>query len=113
MYGVRQLSTLAGVSPRTLHFDDQIGLLSLTMIEENGCRRRNSYSDADQLRIGEEGEAVYRDLVTTLDQDPGSEIVQKIVTRWPQHLRCFYEPTVEVLRLSRLVLIPQRLRAAP
>ncbi len=33
-----------------------------------------------------------------MDQDPGSEVVQKIVARWHQHLRYFYEPSVEMLR---------------
>jgi len=62
------------------------------------ARRWKSYSDADKKRIGEEGEAVYRDLLAVMDQDPGSEVVQKIVARWHQHLRYFYEPNVELLR---------------
>lgn len=207
MYTVKQLSSLAGVSPRTLHYYDEIGLLKPTTVEENGYRRygeqavfqlqqilfykelglsldkireivgrpdfdllqalerhksalRNrqehlvrlietvdqtishlkgktkmndqklfevfsedqqkeyekeaaerwpetykesarrwkSYTDAEKKRIGEEGEAVYRDLVAAMDQDPGSEIVQKIVARWHPHLRYFYEPGVELLR---------------
>ena len=207
MYTVKQLSSLAGVSPRTLHYYDEIGLLKPTTVEENGYRRygeqavfqlqqilfykelglsldkigeivgrpdfdllqalerhksalRNrqehlvrlietvdqtishlkgktkmndqklfevfsedqqkeyekeaaerwpetykenarrwkSYTDADKKRIGEEGEAVYRDLVAAMDQGPGSEIVQKIVARWHEHLRYFYEPGVELLR---------------
>ncbi len=65
---------------------------------QESARRWKSYTDADKARIGEEGEAVYRDLVAALDQDPGSEVVQKIVARWHKHLRYFYEPTVEVLR---------------
>ena len=62
------------------------------------ARRWKSYSGADKKRIGEEGEAVYRDLLKVMDQDPGSEVVQKIVARWHQHLRYFYEPNVELLR---------------
>lgn len=38
MYTVKQLSELAGVSPRTLHYYDQIGLLNPTKIGENGYR---------------------------------------------------------------------------
>ncbi len=65
---------------------------------KESARRWKSYTDADKKRIGEEGEAVYRDLVAALDQDPGSESVQKIVARWHQHLRYFYEPDGELLR---------------
>ena len=39
MYTVKQLSSLAGVSTRTLHYYDEIGLLKPTTIEENGYRR--------------------------------------------------------------------------
>ncbi|MRS05895.1 MerR family transcriptional regulator, partial [bacterium] len=207
MYTVKQLSSLAGVSARTLHYYDEIGLLKPTAVEENGyrrygeqavyllqqilfykemgfslekihemvnrpdfnllraleqhksalhsrqehlsrlidtvdqtishlrgktkmsekklfevfsedqqkeyekeaaerwpdtyaesARRWKSYTDADKKHIGEEGEAVYRDLLKVMDQDPGSEVVQKIVARWHQHLRYFYEPNVELLR---------------
>lgn len=207
MYSVKQLSNLAGVTVRTLHYYDEIGLLQPTVVQENGyrrygetavyqlqqilfyremgfsleeireilqrpnfnllraleqhkaalhsrkahldrlintvdqtilhlegktsmaekklfevfsedqqkeyekeaaerwpdpyaesARRWKSYSDADKLRIGEEGEAVYRDYLKVLDQDPGSPAVQQIVARWHQHLRYFYEPSVEMLR---------------
>jgi DNA-binding transcriptional MerR regulator len=37
-YTVKQLSDLAGVSPRTLHYYDQIGLLKPTQLGENGYR---------------------------------------------------------------------------
>ena len=48
MYTVKQLSTLAGVSVRTLHYYDQIGLLSPVRIEHNGYRQ---YDDAAVLRL--------------------------------------------------------------
>ena len=38
MFTVKQLSTLAGVTPRTLHHYDQIGLLKPSRIGENGYR---------------------------------------------------------------------------
>ncbi len=207
MYTVKQLSNLAGVSPRTLHYYDEIGLLKPTSVEDNGYRRygeqavyqlqqilfyrelgfsleeikeivtrpdfnllhaleqhKNAlrgrqvrlgrlietveqtilhmkgeikmsevkmfepfneeqqkeyeseaaqrwpdtyaesarrwkrYTDADKQRIGAEGNAVYADLAAAIGQDPGSEAVQKIVARWHQHLRYFYEPNTEILR---------------
>jgi DNA-binding transcriptional MerR regulator len=48
MYTVKQLSTLAGVTPRTLHYYDQIGLLKPTRIAENGYRY---YGDESLLRL--------------------------------------------------------------
>ena len=79
---------------------------------KEGARRWKSYTDADKKRIGEEGEAVYRDLVAALDQDTGSEVVQKIVARWHQRLRYFCEPNVELLRgLGRMYVDDLRFAA--
>lgn len=79
---------------------------------QESARRWKSYSDADKARIGEEGDAIYRDLVAVLDQDPGSEAVQHIVGRWHQHLRSFYEPSVEMLRgLGQMYLDDPRFAA--
>jgi DNA-binding transcriptional MerR regulator len=48
MFTVKQLSTLAGVTPRTLHHYDQIGLLKPTQTGENGYRY---YGEAAVLRL--------------------------------------------------------------
>ena len=48
MYTVRQLATLAGVSVRTLHYYDQIGLLAPSQVAANGYR---FYDDAAVLRL--------------------------------------------------------------
>ena len=48
MYTVKELSILAGVSVRTLHHYDQIGLLSPSRIAHNGYRQ---YDDAALLRL--------------------------------------------------------------
>lgn len=47
-YTVKQLADLAGVTPRTLHYYDQIGLLRPSLIGENGYRH---YDDAAALRL--------------------------------------------------------------
>ncbi len=47
-YSVKELSDLAGVSRRTLHFYDQVGLLTPARNGENGYRL---YSDQDLLRL--------------------------------------------------------------
>ena len=38
MYTVKQLSDLAGISPRTLHYYDEIGLLKPATHGDNGYR---------------------------------------------------------------------------
>jgi DNA-binding transcriptional MerR regulator len=48
MYTVKQLSQLAGVTPRTLHHYDAIGLLKPSRIGENGYRY---YGDESLLRL--------------------------------------------------------------
>lgn len=48
MYTVKQLSTLAGVTPRTLHHYDQIGLLKPETVGENGYRY---YGETSMLRL--------------------------------------------------------------
>ena len=47
-YTVKQLADLAGVSPRTLHYYDQIGLLRPEKVARNGYR---FYSDPAMLRL--------------------------------------------------------------
>ena len=48
MYTVKQLSKLAGVTPRTLHHYDQIGLLKPSRVGENGYRY---YGEDSLLRL--------------------------------------------------------------
>src|SRR5690606_40360990 len=47
-YTVKQLSKLAGVTVRTLHYYDQIGLLKPEVITENGYRQ---YGDQQLVRL--------------------------------------------------------------
>ena len=47
-YTVKQLADLAGVSPRTLHYYDQIGLLRPEKVARNGYR---CYDDLAMLRL--------------------------------------------------------------
>lgn len=60
-------------------------------------RRWDSYTAQQKSRIKTEGEAIYRDLLTYVGQDPASEAVQHIIARWHQHIRYFYEPTTDTL----------------
>lgn len=60
----------------------------------------NSYDKAKKDAIGEEGMQVYNDLIDALEAGTlaQSAEVQAILERWHQHLRYFYEPTLEILR---------------
>ncbi len=46
----------------------------------------------------DEGKAIYVNLLDVLDQGPASPEVQAIIARWHEHLRYFYEPSVDRLR---------------
>jgi DNA-binding transcriptional MerR regulator len=62
-YTVKQLSNLAGVSVRTLHFYDEIGLLRPTRVGANGYRY---YGDAAVLRLQQI--LFYKELGLSLDE---------------------------------------------
>lgn len=58
----------------------------------------NSYSSAKKQQVMDEGKAIYSDLVGVMDHTPESPEVQAVIKRWHQHLRYFYEPSVERLK---------------
>lgn len=70
-----------------------------TTVNES-IKRWNSYIDAEKQAIGNEGQQVYNDLVDALEAGlpPQSREVQDILVRWHNHLRYFYEPTLDILR---------------
>ena len=61
-YTVKQLSSLAGVSVRTLHFYDEIGLLAPTRVGDNGYRY---YGEPAVLRLQQI--LLYKELGLSLD----------------------------------------------
>ncbi len=54
-----------------------------------------SYSREDKQRIGEEGNAVYRDFVLAIPKGPASPEAQDCVRRWRAHMAYFWEPDDE------------------
>jgi hypothetical protein len=58
----------------------------------------NSYTEEQKEKIKQEGGAVYTDIVANMSHGPESPEVQAILVRWHQHLRYFYEPSLDVLR---------------
>ncbi|MCU0499084.1 MAG: MerR family transcriptional regulator [Anaerolineae bacterium] len=63
-------------------------------------RNWNSYSKVQREVIFEEGNALYAAIVKAIEagRSHDSVEVQELMTRWHQHIRYFYEPTLEILR---------------
>jgi DNA-binding transcriptional MerR regulator len=57
----------------------------------------NSYSEEKKQAIMQEGSTIYADIVANMSKGPESPEIQAILVRWHQHLRYFYEPSLEVL----------------
>ncbi|MBC7811220.1 MAG: MerR family transcriptional regulator [Burkholderiales bacterium] len=60
----------------------------------------NSYGPVKQEAIREEGGEIYTELGRAIDAglEPQSAEVQAILERWHDHLRYFYEPSLDILR---------------
>ena len=65
---------------------------------DGSMKRWGGYSAAQKGQIVAEGEQIRRDLAASMSKGYDSPAVQQIVARWHQHLRYFYEPSVERLR---------------
>ena len=57
----------------------------------------NNYTPEKKAAIQAEQQQIYLDLVVVMDKGYDSPEVQRVLVRWHQHLRYFYEPTVERL----------------
>lgn len=70
-----------------------------TLVNES-IQRWEGYGKAKQEAIKAEGDAIYRDLAKTMKAgySAGSDEVDAILRRWHNHIRYFYEPTLEILR---------------
>lgn len=60
-------------------------------------RKWKSYSDYEKQKIGEEGNAVYEDMVLAIPKGPGSAEAQSCVERWRKHMDYFWTPDAEQL----------------
>jgi DNA-binding transcriptional MerR regulator len=63
-----------------------------------GVKDWNSYTPAEKDRIKSESQAIYHDLVDLMPKGYTDSQVQAVIARWRQHLRYFYEPSIERLR---------------
>ncbi|MFT7584852.1 MAG: DNA-binding transcriptional MerR regulator [Cellvibrionaceae bacterium] len=57
----------------------------------------NSYSQERQQEILDEGETVYAEIAAHMDKGAESAAIQTLLVRWHNHLRHFYEPSIETL----------------
>ena len=76
-YTVKQLADLAGVSPRTLHYYDQIGLLRPEKVARNGYR---CYDDPAMLRLQQI--LFFKELGFSLEQIRRSWTSQVLTCGW-------------------------------
>jgi len=60
-------------------------------------KKWRSYTKADKERIGEEGNAIYRDMVAAMPKGAASPEVQAIVERWRKHMDYFWTPGLDQL----------------
>ncbi len=56
-----------------------------------------SYSEERKAEIMEEGSQIYREIAANMDKGPEAAEIRALLVRWHEHLRHFYEPTIEVL----------------
>ena len=60
-------------------------------------KKWRSYSTAEKQRIGEEGNAVYHDLLLAMPKGASSPEAQACVERWRKHMDYFWSPNDEQL----------------
>lgn len=57
----------------------------------------NSYSEERKRDIMLEGNNIYQEIAANMDKGADSPEVQALLVRWHEHLRNFYEPSIETL----------------
>ena len=61
-------------------------------------RNWKSYSPAEKQRVLDEGSALYTDIVKAIEAGTPPSAAEDLMVRWHEHLRYFYEPTLDILR---------------
>ena len=57
----------------------------------------NSYSEERKGEIKQEGSQIYQGIAANMDEGADSPEIQALLARWHKHMRCFYEPNIEIL----------------
>ena len=63
----------------------------------DSIKRWHQYGEVRQAEILAEGNVIYQALAENMASGPASPMVQRLLGRWHEHLRHFYEPTPEIL----------------
>ncbi|MCW1968120.1 MAG: MerR family transcriptional regulator [Anaerolineae bacterium] len=66
-------------------------------IVKASMKKWKGYTAADKQRIGDEGNAVYRDMVAAMPKGAASPEAQACVARWRQHMNYFWTPNLDQL----------------
>jgi hypothetical protein len=82
------------------HYERMARLQYGPEIVNESVRRWNSYTRAERQEILQRGGRNYTDLAEAIaaGKPAQSAEVQAILARWHEHLRHFYEPTLDILR---------------
>lgn len=102
LVGEMRISTMSNVfegfsDEQQRHYEQEAAQRYGTETVAQTVVRWNSYSSEQREQIMAEGQRVYLDLVDALPSGVESAQTQAILARWHQHIRAFYEPSVEVL----------------
>ncbi len=64
---------------------------------KSASKKWKAYSEAEKQRIGEEGNAIYLDLLLAMPKGAASPEAQACVERWRRHIEYFWTPSEEQL----------------
>ncbi|MCA9915654.1 MAG: MerR family transcriptional regulator [Anaerolineae bacterium] len=69
-------------------------------VVQESAKRWGSYNDAQKQAIFDEGNKIYQEFIVAMDAgaNPRDDVIQRLLVRWHNHLHCFYEPTLDILR---------------
>ena len=81
-------------------YEREVRLQYDASLVDESRKRWGSYSKAEREMVIDEGNAIYADIAQAIEAEksPDSADVQALMARWHEHLRYFYEPTLDVLR---------------
>jgi len=87
-----------GFSPETQKKYEEEAVTQWGITAKQSIKLWYSYSEEEKQKIMAEGKAIYSDIIANMDKGADSPQIQALLSRWHQHMRYFYEPTLEILR---------------
>lgn len=65
---------------------------------KESVKRWGSYTQTQKQAILDEGNVIYASIVTAIEAKTPADSIDTLMRRWHEHIRYFYEPTLEILR---------------